>query len=918
MAKELALGIVIGATLRSGFGTVFGRAERTAKALGREIEGATKANEAFGRSLRAQASLGWTDKLRQGSRAYADMAVQIKNANRAQNNLNQAMALQASVQEQRRRFGSEFMEAGKGAAVVAAPVFGAVRKFMEQETAATGLKVAMMRRDGSFGRFEEIDRLTTEWGTALPGNKTDFTQMALGLKSQGISDDTIINGGGLATAQLNTVMGIPIADGSFFAKNMEAHGIKERDLLASADLTQRAYFAAGLTKEDMYQAMSYYAPKANSLNLTGLENQKQIYAIEGLAANKGLEGSSFGTNFSMMLSQLSRGPKMIEEAARGMKSEVRHMMESSGAKFEFFNPDGTMKSLRDVTGILESEFGKIRARFGDQGVIDVADAIFGQEGGRVASILGQAGLSGFDGMMAKMDQQASLEERIRVKTNNLSSAMESLGGVAENAAASFGEVFAPEIKAAAIWLQGFLDNTVLPFIKNNSGLIKTVVGAAAAFFGLKMVLLGAGYVLTSFAAPILAVYTGFRKLQAARALFALLQLRGASRGVALLRSFGFSAQWAGRITGFLSRAVGMLAAPFARIGMGAGVFGKLAAALGLAKHALFALGRALLMTPIGWIALAIAAAAVLIYKYWRPIKAFFIGAAEGIRQGVEPLKPVFAGLSNALSGIWATIQPFVQPILSWFADFFSVTQAAEGGARSFGESVGLWIGEKITAVVNWVVGKIEEVKFAFSGGLTGILALIVNWSPIGAFYSAFAAVLSWFGIELPAKFTGFGQMILDGLINGIRSRVAAVLATVRGVAANMKSAFTNPVEIRSPSRVFARYGGWLMEGLQGGIGRGRGGVLSAVGSVASHLQQRFTSRSAPLSAELAASMQANSAEFAAARQAQVAGGITVHFNPTIHAPGGEVSQIQSALQMGLREFEDLFNRLMAERARRAY
>lgn len=197
-----------------------------------------------------------------------------------------------------------------------------------------------------------------------------------------------------------------------------------------------------------------------------------------------------------------------------------------------------MKSLRDVTGILESEFGKIRARFGDQGVIDVADAIFGQEGGRVASILGQAGLSGFDGMIAKMDQQASLEDRIRVKTDNLSAAMESLGGVAENAAAAFGEVFAPEIKAAAIWLQVFLDNTVLPFIKNNSGLIKTVIGAAAAFFGLKMVLLGVGYLATTLAAPFLALHTGFRKLQAARALFALLQLRGASRGVALLRSFG--------------------------------------------------------------------------------------------------------------------------------------------------------------------------------------------------------------------------------------------------------------------------------------------------------------------------------------------------------------------------------------------
>lgn len=98
---------------------------------------------------------------------------------------------------------------------------------MEQENASADLKISMMQKDGSFGKFEQIDKLATEWGAALPGNKTDFTQMALGLKSQGISDDTIINGGGLATAQLNTVMGIPIADGSFLLKTWKRTALRK-------------------------------------------------------------------------------------------------------------------------------------------------------------------------------------------------------------------------------------------------------------------------------------------------------------------------------------------------------------------------------------------------------------------------------------------------------------------------------------------------------------------------------------------------------------------------------------------------------------------------------------------------------------------------------------------------------------------
>ena len=56
-----------------------------------------------------------------------------------------------------------------------------------------------------------------------------------------------------------------------------------------------------------------------------------------------------------------------------------------------------------------------------------------------------------------------------------------------------------------------------------------------------------------------------------------------------------------------------------------------------------------------------------------------------------------------------------------------------------------------------------SVKTAFNGGITGVSALIINWSPIGLFYAAFAKVLSWFGVDLPSQFTSFGAMILTGL-----------------------------------------------------------------------------------------------------------------------------------------------------------
>ncbi|QEY23553.1 phage tail tape measure protein [Neisseria animalis] len=481
MSKELLVGVVIGASLKAGFATVFGRAEQTVKALGSEIKNATKMQEQFGRALRARQALNPTHNLAKESRAYAELSMSIKRATVAQNNLNQALAKQASARQFRANLRSEMTETAAHAAVVTGPVIGAVKKFMEQEDASADLKISMMRKDGSFGKFEEIDRLATQWGAALPGNKTDFTNMVKDLKSQGISDDTIINGGGLATAQLNVVMDIPISDGSFFAKNMEAHGIKESELLPSADLTQRAYFAAGLSKENMFGAMKYYAPLTNILGYTGLEHQKKIYAVEGMAATKGVEDTQFGTNFASFLTRLSKGPANLESAKTGTKGKLKNMMQDAGAEFNFFNPDGTIKDLREITGILETEFGKIKAKYGDKGVMDISDAMFGPEGNRVASNLIQQGVKGFDEMIAKMDDQASIHDRIKVKTNTLSSAFEALGGVAENTAAIFGGIFAEDLKGLATGFQNLMENHIAPFIQNNKAVIKWLLGLAGGF-----------------------------------------------------------------------------------------------------------------------------------------------------------------------------------------------------------------------------------------------------------------------------------------------------------------------------------------------------------------------------------------------------------------------------------------------------
>lgn len=334
--------------------------------------------------------------------------------------------------------------------------------------------------------------------------------------------------------------------------------------------------------------------------------------------------------------------------------------------------------------------------------------------------------------------------------------------------------------------------------------------------------------------------------------------------------------------------------------------------------------RALAFNPLGLLIAALVVGAVLIYKYWHPIKAFFGGFWDGLKSGMASAQPAFTAIGAAFSGLWQKIAPFVRPIIDWFKDFFSITQVGEGGARSFGQTVGQFIGGTIGAVVGFVANRIGEMQAAFNGGLSGIIGLIINWSPIGAFYSAFAAVMSWFGIELPAKFTGFGSMIINGLVNSITGGTSRVVAAISGMASSAINTAKSIFGIHSPSRVFMGIGGFVTEGLDIGLTRGGLRPLATIGSLASHLQQRFTNRAGELRSNLSARMQANSAELAAARaqqqSAQTAqyGGHTIHYSPQIHAPGGDPNVINGLLKLSQREFETMLERYFADKARRAY
>ncbi|MBS7724596.1 phage tail tape measure protein [Pseudomonas lalucatii] len=116
-----------------------------------------------------------------------------------------------------------------------------------------------------------------------------------------------------------------------------------------------------------------------------------------------------------------------------------------------------------------------------------------------------------------------------------------------------------------------------------------------------------------------------------------------------------------------------------------------------------------------------------------------------------------------------------------------------------------------------------EIKAGFSGGLAGIATTLLNFSPLGLLYRAFAGVMGYLGVELPGKFSEFGGMLMTGLANGIRNALGSVKTAVLDAGDSAIGYFKEKLGIHSPSRVFAELGGHTMAGLSQGLERGQGG-----------------------------------------------------------------------------------------------
>lgn len=230
--------------------------------------------------------------------------------------------------------------------------------------------------------------------------------------------------------------------------------------------------------------------------------------------------------------------------------------------------------------------------------------------------------------------------------------------------------------------------------------------------------------------------------------------------------------------------------------------------LGLAKSGVVALGGAvrglsigMLFSPIGLAIGLIAAGAVLVYKYWQPIKAFFTGVWQGISEAAGPTLGAIGEALKPLKPLWDAIASGIGAVFHWIGQLFQPFQATKeqlDGATSAGKTFGqalvgafelitwpirtnikliMWLGETIGEVAGWIVVKVGAAADAVAGGWNAAIGFVGGlWDGLQA---KVAAVVDW----IAAKIGWFVQKW-----DAVKGAVGVVWDKVKGAGASVGNA----------------------------------------------------------------------------------------------------------------------------------
>ncbi|EFI1051877.1 phage tail tape measure protein, partial [Escherichia coli] len=176
--------------------------------------------------------------------------------------------------------------------------------------------------------------------------------------------------------------------------------------------------------------------------------------------------------------------------------------------------------------------------------------------------------------------------------------------------------------------------------------------------------------------------------------------------------------------GSLSLALGVLAGPLAKLRLGFSLLTGsmnavrlLPALWGMVTGSVSLLGGAIgaLFSPVGLIVAALAGAAILIWKYWDPIRAFFAGVFSGIMERLTPLRetferfgPVFDAIGSGISQVFNWFKSLLSPMESSKETLDKCTSAGEVFGNVLGGALQLVLtpAKMLLDTLAWILEKL--------------------------------------------------------------------------------------------------------------------------------------------------------------------------------------------------------------------
>ena len=230
------------------------------------------------------------------------------------------------------------------------------------------------------------------------------------------------------------------------ASTLRGFGLDAGEAGHVADVLAKNAAATNAAVADTGEAMKYVAPVAKSM---GIEFEETAAAI-GIMSDAGIKGSQAGTTLRGALSRIAKPTK-----------EMKDTMDELG--LSFYDSNGKMKSLTDITEMLETKMSGLTDEQKNQALV----TLFGQES--------------LSGMMALMDRgsgevrkltdeykncDGSAKDMAKTMQDNLSGAVEEFGGSVESLGIEiFENIKGPLKKAVGVGTTEI--NKLTKAIKNN-------------------------------------------------------------------------------------------------------------------------------------------------------------------------------------------------------------------------------------------------------------------------------------------------------------------------------------------------------------------------------------------------------------------------------------------------------------------